>query len=81
MEFLAWKIMNFYNDLLNKETSSITNKTNVFRKPNKKEYEHEMNIEINRKINAGVVKYNNKYLAPFDKTVCMFRWIIKWIPN
>lgn len=26
-----------------------------------------MNIQIERKIIAGVVRYNNKYLAPFDE--------------
>jgi len=26
-----------------------------------------MDLIINRKVNSGVVKFNNKYLCPFDK--------------
>lgn len=57
------KITNFYNKKFNKKTFW---KTNLFTKPGN-ENQKKMDLIINRKVSSGVVKFNNKYLCPFDK--------------
>ncbi|QSF13864.1 hypothetical protein [Mycoplasma sp. Mirounga ES2805-ORL] len=58
------KVIDEYNKKFKKV---LSNKQNVFRKPNKAHLEDKMILKIKRKVLNGVVKYDNKYLAPFDE--------------
>ncbi|VDR42256.1 DDE-type integrase/transposase/recombinase [Mycoplasmopsis caviae] len=49
-----------------KKAEAVSKKSNVFRKPNTEIFEEEMNLVIKRKIVNHTVRYDNKYLAPFD---------------
>ncbi len=57
-------ITNWYNSEFKKNSKG---KINVFREPDRSRNEHLMLLKIERKVYSGIVKFDNKYWAPFDK--------------